>query len=222
MDDLFWVFIIIFFVVAPILEKVLKGGRTQQQKPPQRPQGRMQAPQRQRLPDGRTTTVRQPSSAPTRSEDATDLLPSDLWEILTGERRAPDRPEPEPPPIEPARPSRADVPSARPARERTVRETRPRDEESAVAEVLARRERELVERRLRTRPRPPPASLETEPEPEPRRHATFHEKLEHLPAAPRVRRAAGPVLELDPRDRAALRRAILMQEIFGRPRGLED
>lgn len=233
MDNFFFVLMVILFIVAPILEKLTKGNRPQQKPPPGR---RGQPAQRRRLPDGRTTTVGRPAeTAGQATGDASDLLPADLWKILTGQmpqqssepttaeaettavpaRRPEERPRDRAGQRKPGTRSPRDRQSARRLQKSD------RDEEQAAAELLLRRERDRLRRSRLERSPSRVVSLETEPEAEPARHASFHEKLDRL-SAPAVvaKRKTGILLDLD--DRSSLQRAILLQEVLGKPRGLED
>lgn len=106
--------LIILVFLAPLLEKILTGGKKPpgappQQKPrqPPRPAGRQPAPYE--VPQ---------SSGPVRPEpdagNASEMLPDDLWELVTGEKRKPrvepmqERPQPLP-----ARPAPLPLPSGR-------------------------------------------------------------------------------------------------------------
>ncbi len=238
MDDLFTVLIILFIIVGPLLDKLLKGRRPAPQQRPQRPR-RGEPFERRELPDDRTRTMSGPAAdtEPAR-QDASDLLPAELWEILTGrtggtprpEQRAPAEPEPSLPTERPsAAERRAEAARRRAAREareaveaRSARAGRPLDEEEAAAAVMRRRERTQAARRRYDHTPPTVVSLESEPPPEPIRHAAFHERLDRLPKPARRRKPAPPIaLDLDPADQTSLQRAILLQEVLGRPRGLD-
>jgi hypothetical protein len=88
----FGLLLLIIFILAPLLDKLLKAGRPpEQQQPPQRP-----GQPGQRVPGtaGQEQQQRQlPHGAADEDEAAAAMLPDDLWEILTGERRPPQRPE---------------------------------------------------------------------------------------------------------------------------------
>jgi hypothetical protein len=258
LDDLFTILIVAFLIVGPLLEKLLKGRRGEQrpqqgpqhQRPGQRaqrqrlPEGRTTTEQRQRLPDGRTTTVAGPGTdreSATPAQDATDLLPADLWQILTGQQPVPEataryepEPEPEPEPL-PRRAPVAERPQSVLAKRRaadeekrlqrrsaSVTRTAPADEERQAAELILRRERTQAARRRFDHSAPRIASLETEPASETLRHDAFHDRLDRLrkPATVRTQNVRIDV-GLDINDNASLRRAILQQEILGRPKGLD-
>ena len=259
MDDLFTILIVAFLIVGPLLEKLLKGRRGEQRpqqgpqhqrpgQPAQRqrlPDGRTTTEQRQRLPDGRTTTVAGPGTDRERgsspAQDATDLLPADLWKILTGQQPLPEataryetEPEPELEPL-PRRAPVAERPKSVLAERRAAAEqkrlqrrsasvtrTAPVDEEGQATELILRRERTQAARRRFDHSAPRIVSLETEPGSEMVRHDAFHDRLDRLrkPATVRTQNVRIDV-GLDINDAASLRRAILQQEILGRPKGLD-
>ena len=247
MGEGFWIFIFIVFILAPILERVLKGGANTR-RPPGRVPGQRPMPRRP-LPGQQFPPSPGGPSAGTSVEggaaDATDLIPADLWEILTGQRRVEPAPPPAPTPPPPApvatqppmpsyrRPApspapvatqppppshRRPAPSPAPAQPRD-RMSRPpdQDEEAVAAELLRRRDEDW---QLQNAP-PIVVSLETEPLPEAGRHAAYHDKREHLSRPAKVQRGRGPI-DLHLTGRSELRRAILLQEVLGRPRGLDD
>jgi hypothetical protein len=234
LEDLLPVLVVLFLIVGPLIEKMLKAGR-QAGQPPQPPkQRRTQPAERQRLPDGRTTTASRPAEEQD-TRDAADLLPAELWEILTGQKRQEpqpqpqERPEPEaerrPAPVKTVRKSmaerRAEVERKRAQRVAAQRGEAPSAEDAAVTDLMRRRDREQATRRSYDHAAPIVVSLETEPASEQVRHAAFHAKLDRLPRAPRRRQSAIASLDLDIEDRAALQRAILIQEVLGRPKGLD-
>ena len=231
MEDLFTLLIFILFIAGPILERVLRGarGKQQQQRPPQRrPMPGPRPPQRS-IPGSYTPP--QPQSretAQTQAGDATDLVPSELWEILTGQQRPTA-----PPPSRTTPPSRVLTPSQVEAEDEedeaievVSAEARGSDEESALDELLRRRERGTELARRVEHPPPVIVSLETEPALPSARHAAFHRKVDPAPraAAPQVVAPTAPGairLGLDFQDRSALQRAVLLQEVLGKPKALE-
>lgn len=229
MGEGFWVLIFVFFVLAPILERVLKGGvntrRPPGRVPGQRPMQRRPLPG-QRVPPGPGMPTE--GTGEGAAGDATDLIPADLWEILTGQRRIepPPPPTPTPAPVATAPPPsyRETLPpgavapkKGRMAGQLEERRPGPLDEEAAATELLRRRDREWQAEHA------PPAvvSMETEPLPEARRHAAYHDRLDHLSKPAEVQRGRGPI-DLHLGGRSELRRAVLLQEVLGRPRGLDD
>lgn len=219
--DFYWIVIFFFFVVLPLLEKLLKGGKGTAPPPrrrmPDRGPPRTMHPPREREPHQPAEWRDAPATTTTteRSErdQAADLIPADLWEILTGEKRPPVRlpPSPEPDLDEEFQEDEESEP-IRPAV----------DEEKRAAELILRRDRETAERRSTDREPPVIVSLETEPLAEPLRHAAFHRELDKAPHRPAIvqRPAAHRLLgTLD--SHAELRRAVVLQEILGPPKGLE-
>ena len=217
--------LIIVFIVAPLIERLLKAGKGAQQPPEQRPGQRI--PPQQRVPEPRPQPRlpqhRQESAG--RSEDAAaEMLPDDLWEILTGEKRTPRAPAPapevEPELIDERYPVEAypdetlsleeaalDQPS-----ERGWMSRLPEDTEVVVSPEAY--ERPLPERHL-----PRVVSMEALEFDTEKRHDSFHKRLETLKPAAKVRRPA-PSLYRFTNDED-VRRAIVMSEILGPPKGLE-
>ncbi|MGD8278432.1 MAG: hypothetical protein PVH00_10425 [Gemmatimonadota bacterium] len=236
--DLFFLLIIFIFVIGPIIEKAMKGGaaqRPQQGKPlpPQRPPPRRV---QQRFPEIPTP---EPVEEGESGEDATEILPADLWEVLTGQRPSRTqgtrtRPVPKP---TPASASSAPV---RPAPQRQGRLARPttretsraassapppaplRDDLAEADALIRRRDREEAQRRTLHRGRPEIVSLETPIQPESVRHKAFHRKLEHEAAPAIVDKPAGARLRMDRLAKSELQRAVLLHEILGSPKGLDE
>jgi hypothetical protein len=98
----FGLLLIIVFILAPLLEKLLGAGRQRPgQQPPVPPggrpqQGRVPPSQRSRVPADDDTPFRSVPASHDDDESAASVLPDDLWEILTGERRAPRQDAPGP------------------------------------------------------------------------------------------------------------------------------
>jgi hypothetical protein len=236
-DRIFTILFVVIFILAPIIERVLKAGRgaqTPQRPPPgqRRPlPGPPAPPQRRELPDRTRTPLPAPrAETPQEAQKAADLIPADLWELLTGQKQAPQPAPPVPAPL-PQRPppvtrrtSPVDIEEDEEAAagiENRSLEAQPGTESAAAEELLRRRERATEQARRVVHPPPVIMSLETEPLGEPSRHKTFHEKADHLPLAARVTVAPTPLLSLDPNDRATLRRAFILQEVLGKPKSLE-
>src|SRR5690606_5183923 len=142
---------------------------------------------------------------------AAELIPAELWEILTGQPRAQPAPRPQPVPDE------ADDDEELIPDEESVFVPEVRDESREIEELLRRR-REAVERRERgpEQYRPQVVSLETPPLPTAARHAAFHEKRPPQAPATVQRRAPAPKLaQLAGTESGALRRAIILQEVLG-------
>ena len=100
MDDIFPILMFIIFFLAPLLEGLKRKNKDQRRPPQERPLPR---PPQQRLPQ---QTQPKPSSrmeevsGKSRSEEtAAGMVPDDLWEILTGQKRPPvltTPPQPQP------------------------------------------------------------------------------------------------------------------------------
>ena len=222
MDDLFPLLLFLFFVLGPILEG-LKRKSKGQPPPPQRralPRVPQQRLPQQRTPEASSRTEEVSPGARRQEESASAMVPDDLWEILTGQKRPSVLTTPQPFPTEEKK---------RPSWD-TVYVPEEDEDEEAGAEVVAR-EDVLIETR---RAREEAQSLETyERHPEPvivsleenlptaaQRHQAFHQKVAstapaQVIAEPRRR----PRLNLN--SRSELQRAFLLQEVFGKPKGLE-
>lgn len=206
--DLFELLFIAFFILIPVLDGILKK-RRQQPGPP----------------SGSDTGERPgPRGEPT---SAADMVPEDLWEVLTGQRRRESGSEP----LEPTAPwsSEPERP-AETAPEPIAVETPGEDWRSepwAIDEEPARPEPVSLEYRgpeaysLEDLP-PPPETLER-PLPSARaRHDAFHDRIDRDPTTRRTgaRSPSSPLIRALRRPEG-LRQAVLMKEILGPPRGLE-
>jgi len=198
-DLLGFLFFLFVFVIGPILGQKRKG---QQQAPQQRPR---QAPPAPPVPSRTEELPRQ--QAP---QSAAEMLPDELWEILTGQKR----------------PAPVAVPPTR------YEEEEP-DEEDEFVEVRTEEVRRPVEviaaeeRSLETYERheaPVVVSMETLPPPPRVRHEEFHRRIA---AAEQVTAQASPAgLTAAARlaaiaQRGRLRDVMAIQEILGPPKGLE-
>jgi len=212
MEDLLKiVFFALIFIVGPLLEHMRKKGQEKQQKPPSRVPS--EAPRVPPAPS-RTEEVSRREPEP---QSAAEMLPDELWEILTGQKR----PTPTPVPPRPAPPTRYE-------------EEEP-DEEGELVEVGAKEIRtpaEVVgreERSLETYERhevPVVVSMETLPPPPRVRHEEFHRRIATPAAVAPKAAAATPSTTAAGRltalaRRGTLRDVIVLQEIIGRPKGLE-
>ncbi|HET9438561.1 MAG TPA: hypothetical protein VFO52_00235 [Longimicrobiales bacterium] len=218
MDDLFPIILFIIFFLAPLIEGLRKKNKnqpppTQRRTPPRVPQQRL--PQQQLPRPSRTEEV---SSKPRQEESAAAMVPDDLWEILTGQKRPPVLTTPQPLPQE-----------GKPRPGWDVVYDPDEEAEEADEESLIREDVDVELRRTRREP----VSLETyERHPEPviisleenipttaQRHAAFHEKV----AASRPAEVEGRAVtrKLGLTNRAELQRAFLLQEVLGKPKGLE-
>lgn len=218
MEDLFQiVFFALIFIVGPLLEHMRKKGQEkQQQKPPSRVPS--EAPRVPPAPS-RTEEVSRREPEP---QSAAEMLPDELWEILTGQKR----PTPTPVPPRPAPPTRYE-------------EEEPNEEDELVevgaddirtpAEVVGREERSLET--YERHEVPVVVSMETLPPPPRVRHEEFHRRIATPVAA--AAKAAAPKAAAPTRSttaagrltalarRGTLRDVIVLQDILGRPKGLE-
>ncbi len=217
------IFIFLFFVL-PIIQQFLEAGKKKKkgQDPRERRQppmgGRMPPPTQRPLPEARP-------KSPTTEETpdrAAELIPAELWEILTGERRLPT---PAPPP-KPQLPPRASSPEADVDEELVQDEEAAAvqvatDEDAAAAELLRRREKDTVLARAPAREPTRIITLETEPLSEPLRHAAFHEQRKQAAKPAVVTRMPRHALMVSLTNRSDLVRGIILQEVLGPPKGLE-
>ncbi len=216
MDDFIWVLVFIFFVVAPLLESVLKGGSRSRMPPDRRPQGQRRAP-----PAQRDAEMLSHQRAETRSRTAEDMLPAELWEILTGQKSPAPRPLPAP---RSEWDEEADRDEESAVRDETLPVRTERDENREVEELLRHRER-AAERQTFERAVPRVVSMESAPVAADVRHRKFHEMLARtrpapaMEAPPAARNVIGELLRNG--TTLEVRRAILMHEVLGRPKGLD-
>lgn len=213
MDNLFTVFLLLVFVLGPILEQMKKKEqekKRQQRLPPEPPVA---------LPRSATEEI---SSKP--RDSAAGMVPDDLWAVLTGEQRpAPQVPEPLP---APAKQRPWDVVYIPP-------EETDNEEDLGTEDVnveVRRSSRDAVQREHAARHRPVEAislevttphivSLETPLPSASARHTAFHQRVDKMvtpvAAAPSRKSVLGVA------TRSELKRAFVLQEILGKPRGLE-
>lgn len=195
MEELLPLLIFLFFVLAPLLEKVLGSGDEEAgdegAEPRPRPQGRRRAPQRPDA-DPPATAQRRPSGG----EPAEEMLPDELWQVLTGDRRPqPSEPTPEPP------------------REEEALEPVPA-ESGTLGPAAAPEPAE-----------PEPSGPAEEPEGEPVEVPASTGALRRGEVGSRGRgrrpkpRAEGGAISLG--TRSELQRAIILREVLGPPKGLE-
>ena len=153
------------------------------------------------------------------------MVPDELWEILTGQKRPPvQQPTPVPPsPLD----TRAEK---RPSWD-VVYDPELEEDEEAEVEVIAAEDVNVETRRYRVEaqsletlerhPAPVVISLEENIPTTAVRHAAFHQKVSQPDVAivqlPERRR---PRL-IDLSNRSEIQRAFLLSEVFGKPKGLE-
>jgi len=224
--ELFEILFILFFILIPVFEGIRKGRQRRgsgdielpgEAEPRQHRQpgggGRMG----QRTAEDWDTEVPQPRREP-EPADAADMVPDDLWEVLTGERRQPRPPVPAPPPDPAETWDDDDAP--------WVEEPRWERAEDVFAKERfepAPWEEDRDEIRLDPRtesPFPtaePPVVIAVDPyPPTPRRRVPLSVVLE----TPRTPRRVSPLMRaLQHPD--GLRQAVLLREILGPPKGLE-
>lgn len=228
----FLTLLIVFFVISKLGELLRGGTRPPPGQLPRRPQPGSRLPQQRQSPAG--------EAEPTASsrETAAEMIPEELWELITGQPRP--RPVPPPPPETHTPSPRPTVPARRskaPGRsweahleDESAEPEAYRDEDAEVVETLraqtrdvqaeidaARRRHEGIraEREYAVQV----VSLETEPPSDRVRHRRFHEKLEATQTVAEVPTSLAAGLGLGtPRD---IRRAFVMHEVLGPPKALE-
>ena len=206
------ILLIIVFIVAPLIERLLKAGRDAQQ-PDDPPQQRMppQRPPQHRIPQ--RTEPQVPAPAQREDEAAAAMLPDDLWEILTGERRTP-APAHVPQPDDDA--DEYEDEEMFSLEDEAIEEYASGDMLPAPAEPVSL---ETYVRPLPEREAPRVVSLEQLEFDDRKRHDEFHDRLDNLRPAARVRRPAPNSYRFTTDE--DLRRAIIMNEILGPPKGLQ-
>jgi hypothetical protein len=214
-DFLGLIFLVIVFVLGPILEQIRrKQGPPQQRRPLPRPPGEEWRPplpsqkqeQQSRTEEVRASTEYQQARSREESESAATMVPEDLWAVLTGQPLPPrQQPRPLPAPEEESELESLEGEERIP-REDTVEIRRRPFEESFTLEEAPRREYPVV------------VSMEEELPDARTRHAAFHQRFQPAPplAAPRVTRAARYLQK--PSD---LRLAMIYKMILGPPKALE-
>lgn len=227
---LFEILFIVLFILVPIIEQVKKRGDKGKEAPGPRAPGR-DVPEREvphRDVPGPQPTKTRPGevgrgSTQRESEQAADMVPDDLWAILTGEERPRDRAEVDEEELTPTEPAaKEDSPEEAPARWEEAWTPRPEprwrmddvEEEPAPASLehhgpeaysLETFEREQV-------------SLEKPLESPETRHRRFHEIIDRPPPRRRTRRSPiGRALQ----SPESLRQAFVLSEVLGTPKGLE-
>jgi hypothetical protein len=216
MDDLFPLLMLLIFVLGPILEGLKRKHRGGQ--PPQQ-RRQMPRPPQHRVPE-RTSRTEEVSPGTRRQEEAAaTMVPDDLWEILTGQKRPPVLTTPQPKPPEERKRPAWDV----------VYDPELEEDEEGGAEVVAPEDVLIETRRAREEaqsletydrhPEPVIISLEENVPTTAQRHKAFHQKVNTPPAQVAVAPPARPRLNLH--DKSELQRAFVLQEVFGRPKGLE-
>jgi hypothetical protein len=213
MDDLFPILMFIVFFLAPLLEGLKRKNKEGKQKTPPKPRPTITRAPQQRFPQpSRTEEV---SGKPRAEESAATMVPDDLWEILTGQKRPPVLTTP--PETTERRPhwdviydpeeDEEDIPEEAGAREDVNVEVRRGRVDAQSLETYDRH------------PAPVVISLEENIPTSAQRHAAFHKKISAPAQIVRNPVVRHPLLGMN--TRAELRRAFLLQEVFNKPKGLE-
>lgn len=214
------ILLIIVFIVAPLIERLLKAGKNAQQQPPQQRPLPPQSPRplpRQQQQQPREQSSETPVAVGRREqESAADMLPDDLWEILTGQKRMPESPPRTPEPEE-AYSAEADVEWEEVDAEEIVDEPPPPARwRSAELDLPTPSD---FSRPVPAREAPVVVSMEKLQFDPAKRHARFHEMLESTAVSrPGDGRRAKVYRFTGAED---VRRAIVLREILGPPKGLE-
>lgn len=235
MEDLFYFILFVFFVLAPLLERLRKKAPgAELPEPGGAPERRSRRAPPAADPELAADTEEAGPAARggTRmAEDATTLVPDELWELLTGERRAPRAPRVEP---EEDAPSWESEPAYVPAGVLgDLEEPEPPDGQgapAAAADALA-----LPDRGVEVSPwlevtawDEPDEPDEVAPRPSPEPVTVFRAGGEEGSLRTYVS-APLEVEEIRPRRRPRLllggpedlRRAVILREVLGPPKGLE-
>ena len=234
MEGLFFVFIIVA-LLSRVIEAMAKGqgkGKGQPQPPARRPRPQYDRPHGttrpkpyDALPGGAPGQPRDGVPRDATPDAAAEMIPDELWELLTGQPKPRRAPPPPPAPWE----EEADLDEVT-----AIDRVEPLDEveeweaRRQAEEAQRRREhRDLMARRLReqemysAKKAPAIVSLERPLPTAATRHAVFHQQLDAPPPAVPGQRAPRP----SARDRLFagddMRRAFVLQEVFGKPKGLE-
>lgn len=222
--DLFEILFIALFILFPIVEQVLKKKRApgpQQQEPEDRPL-------EDEVPDRLERPGRGDGPASQDPGSASDMVPDDLWAVLTGERREP-RVE-EAPGSEPSGWDEEQSPAwgeaRRDEKRRWARQNAPwsiDDDQGAPPDQAATPVPESLEEygpeaysleRLDLEPE----SLEQPLPSAEARHRQFHELIDR---PPRKRKARRSRVSRALREPASLRQALILNEVLGTPKGLD-
>lgn len=227
----FEILLLLFFFGIPILEGVLRKGRKGGEAPPEPRQGSLPGQRPGRTAEGGVGSDADSASGPATATApreaeagaASDMVPDDLWELLTGERRSsttttePDAPSvPVPVPVLELEPEYRDY----------ADDTRRYPEEPEVGEPVLEEWSSPSGAESLEYVGPEAYSLEQPIPPPEVRHQRFHDRLDALgreiggdSASDRVGRRSRLLSSL--RSPAGLRQAVLLKEVLGQPKGLE-
>jgi hypothetical protein len=212
--DFIEVLIILVFIVVPLLEGVLKQRRGKQV-PREQPAPRPREPVGAGA--GAGTAREAGSGGPSDAGPAADMIPPDLWEVLTGERRTQQEPPPAPWEEEWADEAALEDVATTEVEGDVIAESSPW--ESGSWDVSGS-ETALEEPVSLEYVGPEAISMEGPPPPPEIRHRLYHEKYD------------APQVSAEPRDNPlvrqlrsglqgdGLRRSILIAEILGPPKGI--
>jgi hypothetical protein len=200
MDEVFGILMFVIFILAPILEglKRKKDGDVKPPRPPRPLPERRPAPPRQQPSRMEEVTTR-----PRADETAAGMVPDELWEMLTGQKR----PAPSAPP-----------PTAERERAWEVVYDPDDDEETDAYESDSWIEGQSLET-LARHEEPVIISLEENLPSAAQRQAAFHEKIGR--PVPVVERKHEVRFALGLHNRNELRKAMLLQVVLGKPKALE-
>ena len=208
MDNLFELLFIALFILFPILEGVLK----QRKKGKPDPSGSDEEERDWAEPD--RVEPGEAQAEPAEGRAAAEMLPDDLWELMTGERRHESGPEEPEQPEEPWS-VETEAPSTDPAVEADPW-SEPAVDDDTTAPEPASLEYEGPEAYTLETPAPEP--LERTVPTAKARHRAFHELVDRPRREP-ARRTSPLMRSLRSPD--GLRQAVLLREILGPPKGLE-
>ncbi|MGK7310887.1 MAG: hypothetical protein ACN0LA_01485 [Candidatus Longimicrobiales bacterium M2_2A_002] len=207
--DLFEILFIALFILFPVLEGILK----------QRKKGKGQRPGAEQGPESAGSEAREEEV-----RAASDMVPDDLWELMTGERRQPGsepvgEAEPEAPWSTAGKAGTgagAAGTASEPASEPDAWEPEPWMDQTASSPEPESLEYEGPEAySLET---PAPAPVERRVPSAEARHRAFHGFIdEPRPSRRRRRSSLGKALHRP----EGLRQAVLLKEVLGKPKGLE-
>lgn len=206
-------------ILLVILWRVLAGvlGRGQQPRPPGRPGGGQR-------PEGRSPEPRVPEREmepqAAASASAADMIPDELWEILTGERRRPAPVSAPEPPVPVPVPAGAQQVERAPSPERLDRDKDGSEGEWEDEWEPALPPRPVAREVVSLEVEPVIRSLEEVELSPGERHAAFRAKIVAPPAPAGPARRRKPV-RLNLRGQNELVRAMILQEVLGPPKALE-
>lgn len=214
--DLFEVLIVLVFIGLPLIEGILKQRRKGREAPEEQAPARVE--ERQTAGAGASSRGSLPGRPLEDDGPAAEMIPADLWEVLTGERRpggdVPAEPAEEPWVVSEDPSSYRDLGmDSRPGWEPAPWATEIPTPESVVVEAP-----EAVSLEEDLPPRV--VSLEELPPPPEERHRLFHARYDRIGVEEPTVEPGLPYDLLDELRGSGLRRAVLLTEILGPPKGL--